>query len=504
MRQIGLRLTRFISTSKLFFAASQRAFNDRGNFKRSRQIIVKSRKSTNTISQRLGCRSLAIVALIVIFLSPARAQTNLPEPNREQLLNGLTILFSPRPGDANVLLKLRIHSGAAFDLAGKAGTMALLGDALFPDPTTREYVTEQLGGRLEVSTTYDAIDVTIDGKASELERMIELIRNAVVTTNLSVENVTRLRDARIKQLSETASLAPQLADREIAKRLFGSFPYGTPASGTVESLARVERADLMLAHERFLHSDNATLIVIGGVDRSRLMRDLRQLLGLWPKGDRTYPATFRQPNAPDARVLLFNQLNAKNAEIRIAVRGLARSDRDATVASLLAQIARDRWQAAVPDLSSPFVRHEAYALPGMFVFGASVPMSSAAKAISAAQDVMRMLAQEGPTTTDLSRVLASSLWMSHRPSPAETLADSWLDAETYKVSTSNLSLDPSRVTAADIQRVAARLFKGASPATIVVGDANQLKSAFGSKAELRDAKPDIKTPTDPATPAKKP
>ena len=38
MRQIGLRLTRFISTSKLFFAASQRAFNDRGNFKRSRQI----------------------------------------------------------------------------------------------------------------------------------------------------------------------------------------------------------------------------------------------------------------------------------------------------------------------------------------------------------------------------------------------------------------------------------------------------------------------------------
>ncbi len=504
MRQIGLRLTRFISTSKLFFAASQGAFNDRRNFKRSRQIIVKSRKSTYTISQRLCCRRLFTVALMVTFLSPARAQANLPEPNREQLLNGLTILFSPRPGDANVLLKLRIHSGAAFDLAGKAGTMALLGDALFPDPTTSEYVTEQLGGRLEVSTTYDAIDVTISGKASELERMIELIRNAVVTTNLSVENVTRLRDARIKQLSETASSAPQLADREIAKRLFGVFPYGTPASGTPESLAKVERADLMLAHERFLHSDNATLIVIGGVDRSRLMRDLRQLLGLWPKGDRTYPATFRQPNAPDARVLLFNQPNAKNAEIRIAVRGLARSDRDATAASLLAQIARERWLAATPDLSSPFVRHEAYALPGMFVFGASVPTSAAAKAISAAQDVMRILAQDGPTTTDLSWVPASSLWMSHRPSQAETLADSWLDSETYKVSTSNLSLDPSRITAADIQRVATRLFKDASPATVVVGDADQLKSAFGSKVELRDARPNIKTPSDLATPAKKP
>src|SRR5207244_8671259 len=112
MRQIGLRLTRFISTSKLFFAASQRAFNDPGNFKRSRQIIVKSRKSTYTISQRLCCRLLFTVALMVTFLSPARAQANLPEPNREQLLNGMTILFSPRTGDANVMLKLRIYSGA--------------------------------------------------------------------------------------------------------------------------------------------------------------------------------------------------------------------------------------------------------------------------------------------------------------------------------------------------------------------------------------------------------
>src|SRR6266536_3144988 len=114
MRRKRLRLTRFISTSKLFFAASQRAFNDRGNFKRSRQIIVKSRKSTYTVSQRLCCRLLFTVTLMVTLLSPARAQANLPEPNREQLLNGLTILFSPRPGDASVFLKLRIHSGAAF------------------------------------------------------------------------------------------------------------------------------------------------------------------------------------------------------------------------------------------------------------------------------------------------------------------------------------------------------------------------------------------------------
>jgi len=463
---------------------------------------VNSAKSKHRTRQRPSYRSSLIVVLVLTFLSSAPAQGNFPGPNREQLLNGLTILFFPRPGDANVFLKLRIQSGAAFDLAGKAGTMALLGDALFPDPATREYVTEQLGGRLEVSTNYDSIDVTIAGKASELERMIELLRNAVVTTNLSVENVARLREARLKHSSEKPPSASQIADREIAKRLFGSFPYSNPANGTVESLTKVERADLMLARERFLHSDNATLVVIGGVDRSRLMRDLRQLLGPWPKGDRTYPSTFRQPNTPDARVLIVDAKEAKNAEVRIGVRGLARSDRDALTASLLAQIARDRWHTAVPEISNVFVRHDAYLLPGMFVFGGSTPSSSAGRAISAAAEVMKALVQNGPTPAELDRSRTALMTeMNKLGASPDSLASAWLDSETYKLPNANPSAELNRLIAADLQRVATRLFKDTPPATIAVGDTAQLKAALGDKIETRH---DAKTAADSAAPAKKP
>ncbi len=99
--------------------------------------------------------TVALVCLVAGLHTPAAfAQTS--EPHRDQLLNGLRILLWSRPGDQNVLLKLRIHSGAAFDMAGKAGTMALLGDALFPDAATHEYFTEEMGGRLNVETNYDS------------------------------------------------------------------------------------------------------------------------------------------------------------------------------------------------------------------------------------------------------------------------------------------------------------------------------------------------------------
>ena len=443
--------------------------------------------------------------LIALMSSSTRAQAY-AEPVREQLLNGLTVLFSQRPGDPNVLMKLRVRSGAAFDTTGKSGTMALLGDVLFPDPSTREYVSEQLGGKLEVSTDYDGIDVTLSGKVSELERLVDFLRIALVTTQLTPENVAQVREARVKQLSDKSPPAAELANQMIAARLFGNFPYGRPAIGTAETVSKIDRADLLYARERFLNADNAAIVVLGGVEPTRLRRALRQLLGPWQKGDRLVPATFRQPGAPDARVLVVNQPGATRAEVRLAVRGLARTDRDAAAASILAQITRERWQATSTDLSQAFVRHDAHVLPGSFVFGASVPTASASKAVSAAQQVTRSLVQTGPTAAELERARNEMLSdMARRTSQLESIADLVLDIETFKLAPLNTQISAVQsLTIQDIQRVAARLFKDAVPATIVVGDAEQLKPAFVGSIETRSEKPEPKTAAEPALPAKKP
>jgi len=469
-----------------------------------RSWIVKTVSMKNRTTFGFCLTYFTCLLLLAVVSGRAAAQT-LPEPDREQLLNGLKVLYWQRPGDANVLLRLRVHSGAAFDLAGKGGTMALLGDALFPDPATREYVTEQLGGKLEVTTSFDGIDVTLAGKEGDFERLVDLLRGAVVTTQLTPEIVARIRDARLKQLSEKSGSAAQTADRAIAARIFGNFPYGHPAGGTVESVTKIDRADLMLARERFLNADNATLVVIGGVGKLRVLRTLRQLLGPWQKADRVVPATFRQPAAPDARILVLNQANAPAAEIRLAIRGLARSDRDALAASLLSQIIRARWQAAMPDLSSVFVRHEPRGLPGSFELGASAPTASASKAITAARQILQALIQTGPTVGELESTRAEALAeINKQTSQTESVAGIWLDVETFKLTaTSAQASSMGSLTIADMQRVATRLFKDAAVATVVVGDSEQLKTSLGANVELPNERP-MKTAIEPAMPTKKP
>jgi len=427
----------------------------------------------------------ALLFFIVLFcpLTPRAAAQNLPpEPRREQLLNGLRVVLSQRPGDANVLLKLRIHSGAIYDTAGKAGTMALLGDALFPDATTREYFTEELGGRLTVTTNADALNITMTGRAGEFERIVEQLRNAIFNAPFTAQSISNLREARAKVVRETSVSPTTIADRAIATRLFGDYPLGRSFTGTADTLARIERSDLLFARERFLNPNNATLVVIGGIDNARAISLLRQRLGAWRQSEAIVPPTFRQPAAPDSRTLIVDLPNTDTAEIRLAARSIARSDQNYAAVTLLALLARDRWQAAFPQLGKTafFVRDEAHALPGIFVMGASLSAPLAANALVSARAVLNTLATTQPTAAELERVRTEAIAVLNKQfEQPETLADIWLDADTYKFKAAeDQTKQINALTPAAIQRTAARLFLSAPLASVAVGSAAQLKPDF--------------------------
>jgi zinc protease len=455
---------------------------------------------------------------------PAQVSTIPMEPERARLLNGLRVLIWSRPGDQDVLLRLRVHSGAAFDLAGKGGSIALLGDILFPDPTTREYFTEEMQGRLNVSTNYDSLTITMQGRAREFERIVEILRTALVTPQLTPENVAKVREGRIKVIKETAISPVMLADRAIAARLFGDFPYGRPYGGSVESLERVERADVMLARERFLSPNNATLTIIGGIQSNRAMRALRQLLGAWHKSEQIVPATFRQPSTPDSRTLIVNSPADQSVEVRLALRGFSRQDSDTPAAELVTLLARQRWINKLPELAKGpvFVRHDAYALPGMFVMGASVDSLLAGKTLAAAKEVMQSLASSPVSAAELEQAKNEALAAANKElSNADGIAEAWLDGDTYGLpSVAERMRTLNALTSSDIQRAASRLVRDNAFASVVVGNADVVKAQierYGkvesmgeivpnseprveSRSDLKtnnNVKPQIKTPPKP-------
>ena len=429
--------------------------------------------------------------LVVIGLSAGSTSAQATvEPQREQLLNGLRILLWPRLADQDVLIKLRIHSGAAFDMAGKAGQMAILSDILFPDPATREYFTEEMSGRLDVAVDYDSLTITMQGRVGEFERMVGILRTALVNTQITPDNVAKMRESRIKIIKETALSPAMLADRAIATRLFGDFPYGRPAAGTAESMARVDRADLMFAHERFLNSNNATIVVVGNLQKTRVMRTLRQLLGPWRKSEKIIPATFRQPEPPDVRTLIINAPADQSAEIRLASRGIARSNRDYATATILAIVARRRWEKLAPEMSRTplFVRNESHVLPGMFVMGASGDSLLVAKGLNTGREVLKSLSTGPVSAAELEQAKGEAIAQYNKElERPDGIARAWLDIETFGLPGITEQVQSfNAVSAPDLQRLASSLFAENKIVSVVMGDSRQLKATLepGIKVEL--------------------
>jgi zinc protease len=346
------------------------------------------------------------------------------------------------------------------------------------------------------------------GKAEQLDNIIEVLRNAILATQLAPGIVNRVREARIKLIRDTDVSPSIVADRAIALRLFGDFPYGRPSAGLPEDLARIEGGDLMLVRERFLNSNNATLAIAGGVDRTKAMRTLKQIFGPWRKSEQIAPSTFQEAKAPDPRALLVN-VPSSTAEIRLAWRGVARPDPDFYAAQVLARVAQDRWRGTSPELASKplFVKSESYVLPGIIIMGNAVNQKETVDSIATAKKVVESFTTTPVTAPEVQRA-RQELLTEENPglSKIESEPDSWLDMDTYSLkSVPDRTAAIQAVSPGDVQRVATRLFKDAPVATVVVGDAQQLKPQLQGRMQFEvlgevPAKiPTTKPPTKPGT-----
>ncbi len=306
---------------------------------------------------------LSLILFIAVSFTAAQTTKLSATPRQEKLLNGLKLLVWNEPTAAKVTVKLRIHSGAAFDTLNKEGTMALLADVLFPDESMKEFFSEDLGGSLSIKSNYDYLQIDATGNSDQVLTILETLAAAVTKPQINKETTAKVRAARLERIKELEKNPAYIADLAVAKRLFGDFPYGKSAEGTSESLAKIDFADLILARQRFLTADNATLAVSGNVKTDYVFKAVRQLFGGWEKADRKIPATFAEPNAPDSKFYLIKTEINNASELRFALRAAARKDPDFYAAQILSAVLQNRLRRKEGDKA--LIEQNSYLLPGL-------------------------------------------------------------------------------------------------------------------------------------------
>jgi len=403
-------------------------------------------------------------------------------PRQEKLLNGLKVLMWNDPSTDKVTVKVRVHSGSAFDPQDREGVIKLLSDSIFPNVAAKEFFADELGGSLEVISNYDYIQINALSRTDQFLTMLETLAAAISNPTIDKETTAALKVSLTAKTKELEKDPAYVADRAVSRRLLGTFPYGRPQMGTADSIQKIDFADLRFAKDRLFTADNATITISGNIDGNLAFRAIRRYFGSWLKSDKKIPSTFRQPDEPDTKGLELNVPGTGNSEVRFALRGLARNDSGFAASQILTRILLERLRASYGKSGRKvYASHDPHVLPGSLILGYEsevrailpLPMSHQAPASAPAHihanPIYNMFSISDEEFVQAKTAIQTEV-------NARELSNWWLDVDTFKTSAvSNEMQAFQNTTAADVRRVAERLSK--NPVAVVfvqqTGDVSQ-------------------------------
>lgn len=409
----------------------------------------------------------------------------LPGVKRDTLLNGLTLLVVEQPGTAKVVVHLRINSGATFDLAGKGGLadvtagMLLRGTSGLSAKETSEFV-NQLGLTLNIQVNWDATDIIVGGSSQNFDNILDLLGRLILKPSFDAKELDSFKGSRVTELLAEKSTAASTAAKTAVGALYGSYPFGRPAEGTADSVAKISRDDVEYYHHKFYLPNNSELYVEGDVTADDVTHEARAKLGLWAKGQ-VARATF-QPPVPISsnKIVILNQPDVSQPAAVLAQIGVSRQSADyfanLIAARVISEIASKRDTVSGAQYRSIL---DARILPGpLFVEIESSPEKLSA-AVDAGIAAMTSVVQGDVPADIVNRVKQEIVAdFESKISTPEGSASALLDIEQYGLGRDyilNFSDRVNAVSADEITAAARAHLKPGALVIAVVGPASQIE-----------------------------
>src|ERR1019366_2538508 len=180
---------------------------------------------------------------------PARP-LNLPVPQTFKLSNGLTVVYTHRPGLPVVSAELVLKCGNESNPVEKPGLAAFTANML-QQGTAKRNATQiadeaaLLGASLTTGSNTDSSNASTASLAKNFSGALDLLADIVLHPTFPQEEVERRRSSRLAALLNEDSDPNTVAFRVVARLIFGAnHPYGYESIGTEASLKAMSRQDI--------------------------------------------------------------------------------------------------------------------------------------------------------------------------------------------------------------------------------------------------------------------
>ena len=236
------------------------------------------------------------------------------------LPNGLQVLAIPWHEEPSVSMRLIIKAGAAQDPADKPGVASLVASLLNQGTATKSAegiadLVESAGGVLGVGAGNELSYVNAGVIKDKTDSVMALMSELVQQPAFDQKEIDRQKQQAISGMQVSYDDPEFVAGVVFDRLIYGFHPYGKPPGGTLESIARITRNDLVAFHRTWFAPNNSILAIVGDLTSDEMFVAAEKAFGSWTKRD--VPVQSQVDPPPSTyRLVVVDKPGAVQTEIR--------------------------------------------------------------------------------------------------------------------------------------------------------------------------------------------
>lgn len=282
-------------------------------------------------------RLIYALLLTIMAALPVRADVHIQEVTSP---GGLKAWLVQEPSIPFVALDLRFKGGASLEGADKRGAINLMTALLEEgagDMDARAFAraAEGLATSFRFSVDDDALAVSARFLTENQDASVKLLKDALQNPRFDQDAIDRVRGQVLSGIRSSEKDPNDIARKTLDKLMYGDHPYGSPRSGTVETVTALSRDDLIAAHAGVLARDRVFIGAVGDITPEALGQLLDDLLGGLPETGAPMPALADVTIPTGVTVVDFP---TPQSVAILAQKGLSQKDEDWFAATVMNQI----------------------------------------------------------------------------------------------------------------------------------------------------------------------
>lgn len=337
-----------------------------------------------------------------------------------ELPNGLRLLVREDPRLPLVSTVACFKAGLLAESPADNGISRLYSRVLLKGTKTRtaEEIAdeiESIGGGIGAEAGNNSFGVSVKVMQPDLAVGLELLADVLRNPTFPEKAIAREKEGQLASIKGEDEEPTSVARNLMRRTLFAGHPYGLRSSGSPETVAGLDRDQLLAFHREFAVGRNGVIAVFGAVKAEEVKALVEKTLGALPAGESALenPA---QPAPLTASQSVVEFMEKEQAIVMVGFRGLDMFSADRHALELI--------EEASSDLGSRFfvrIREKlglAYfvgasqmsgLVPGPFLFYLGTDPAKVETVKAEFLDEIRALAAEGLTPEELSRAKAKLL-----------------------------------------------------------------------------------------------